>query len=200
MTTIKKTSVVGILVLLANLAYWLVCPLRIYQVSASSMEEELRNGDWILIQKQNKGGFGWTGRKPTRGDIVVFQAPGNRDNLMVKRIIALEGDGLRIYRGNLILNGVDQQEPYAHYRRRIETVSWPVDDWDSAGLRSISVPAGTCFVMGDNRDSSFDSRGYGPISEESIVGVVRYKIRGGRFMRVSTQSMRVTSENISQSP
>ena len=100
------------------------------------------------------------------------------DRLFIKRIIGIPGDTLRIYQGTVIRNGSQVSEPYALHLRgyRRLTDLWPVDTLDS-GTREVSVPPKRYFVLGDNRDESYDSREFGFVSEDQIIGRVIYIFR-----------------------
>jgi signal peptidase I len=97
-------------------------------------------------------------RDPEAGDVVVFDSPINEDEDLVKRVVAVGGDTVAIHDGSLYVNGAAQDEPYLleqNFRgEEAETV----------------IPPGSVFVMGDNRNNSGDSRIFGPVSIDSIIG------------------------------
>jgi signal peptidase I len=181
-----KIVIAGVVV---SSLYYLIHSFGVYQISASSMENTLREGDWLIVRsvRLNSDRNGRTNPAFARGDVIVFRAPFSQDTNMVKRIVAVGGDRLRIYQGTLIVNGTIVNEPYVHHREDYIATSdsWPVDDWESAGLRLIVVPMGHCFVLGDNRDSSFDSRGFGPVSGNDIVGIGKFVLRKGHLASTS---------------
>ena len=105
-----------------------------------------------------------------RGQIVVLQAPSDPSVVLVKRVIALGGDRIRIFNGKVIPNGVVQNENYVvGTHGNIADSSWP-SDWGLEGQRDIIVPADHYFVLGDNRDSSMDSRHWGSVPVENVIG------------------------------
>jgi signal peptidase I len=135
-------------------------------IPSASMENTLLIGDHLLMSR-----FGYEAevpltplhvrlwREPHRQQIVVFRAPlpGNPD--YIKRLIGLPGDQVEIRRGVVYINGSKLNEPY---RAAPPSV---VDDYGP-----VTVPAGEYFVMGDNRDDSYDSRYWGFVPHANIVG------------------------------
>jgi len=133
------------------------------------------------------------GSMPERGDVVVFANPVD-GRTMIKRVIGLPGDRIEIKHARLVINGVlvdRKPETTYHYRdpkgavvkvtRYIETLpggrAHPVihrsDDSDGENIKSIRVPLGHLFMMGDNRDDSADSRfldHMGPVPVENLIG------------------------------
>lgn len=97
---------------------------------------------------------------PQRGDIVVFTPPNGSDEPYIKRIIGLPGDEVAIHDGAVYINGKRLEEPYL----RAATT------WRGMLEEPIVVPPGHVFVMGDNRNNSSDSRVFGPVPLERIIG------------------------------
>jgi len=99
-----------------------------------------------------------------RGDIIVFKFPLNPKENFVKRAIGLPGDEVRIKEKKVYINGNLLSEPYVIH----------ADSWDRGFPRDeygpIEVPSDSLFMMGDNRDSSDDSRFWGFVPAENIVG------------------------------
>ena len=95
-----------------------------------------------------------------RGALVVFEQPGRPGHTLVRRVVALAGDTVRGEAGSLVLNGKTLDEPYV-------TVGVPTTDFGP-----ITVPAGSVFVMGDNRDATLDSRNFGPVALMAL----RYRV------------------------
>lgn len=118
---------------------------------------------------------------PTRGDVIVLEAPDNADKDYIKRVIALEGDTVRILEGNIYLNGELLNEPYIDIDSY--THIYNEDTW--------VVPKGQVFVLGDNRleGASKDSRYFGCISLDSIKGITgfRYYPIDKRFGKIKWQ-------------
>jgi signal peptidase I len=168
-------------------------------VPTGSMKPTIVEGDYIFVNKLAydlrvplSGQPVWTFGDPRRGDIVVFTPPGERDRF-VKRIVGVPGDVIEMRDNRLLVNGrAAQYHDLAadlHADARNES---PQGDWfgqeivagrahavmlagDSASLTSfepVVVPEGHYFVMGDNRDNSKDSRVFGFVSRDRIVGRV----------------------------
>lgn len=127
-------------------------PVRSYYIPSGSMVPTLQVGDYLLT---NRLGF-----EPKRGDIVVFSPPdtyhGNKSDL-IKRIVAVGGDEVEVREGALWLNGVRQDEGY---------IKEPMQD----NFEKKKVAPGQFFMMGDNRNDSFDSRYWGPVPRENLKG------------------------------
>lgn len=107
---------------------------------------------------------------PKRGDIVIFKAPeatGDKGKLYIKRVIGLPGETIKIKAGEAYLVEPDGTERY------IDNVKWykntPSDNNMNNYMESITLGPNEYFVMGDNRDNSFDSRGWGPVTRKAIL-------------------------------
>ncbi len=144
-----------------------------FKIPSGSMLPTLQIGDHLLVNKLLYGvrvpivGTRFLSFfEPERGDIIVFVYPEDRDKDFIKRIVGVPGDVIEIRKKQLYRNGkpVDRtDEPYAQYRKGVEP-----------GVRDnfgpVTVPEGHVFVMGDNRDHSFDSRFWGFVPYEDIKG------------------------------
>ena len=97
-----------------------------------------------------------------RGDIVVFRYPRNPEEAFLKRVIAVGGDRVEIRGGAVYLNSNPIDEPYAVHRRPARSA---VEQ-----ATAVVVPDGNLFVMGDNRDNSSDSRDWGFVPEQNVIG------------------------------
>ena len=100
---------------------------------------------------------------PRRGDVIVFRYPQDPSRDFVKRVIALPGETISMHRGRVSIDGELLKEPY-------------LEELDLSSLPPTLVPPRSYFVMGDNRDGSSDSRHWGMVPLENIVGkvLVRY--------------------------
>jgi len=130
--------------------------LHVFAMAGSSMSPTLDEGDKILVRKDI-----YRDREPERNDIVAFLNPANRRQTWVKRVIALPGDILEIKEGIVHLNGAAMKE--------VDGVRL-----DKANLAQITIPDHHCFVLGDNRANSRDSRHIGPLPVIALVGKVVY--------------------------
>ncbi|MBK5092152.1 MAG: signal peptidase I [Actinobacteria bacterium] len=122
---------------------------RPYIVRGSSMQPTLREGDRVFVVKYS---FGTT---PDRGDVVVLKNVRGADEMLIKRAVAIAGDQVTSSDGTLVVNG--------KYRHR-NTNSYVSTEY------SLIVPDGFVFVMGDNEAHSYDSRSFGPIPVQDVVG------------------------------
>jgi signal peptidase I len=98
----------------------------------------------------------------------VFNPParaGGNGNAFIKRVIGLPGDKMRIHDGKVFVNGNPLTEPYI-----AEEPMYMEPDWDSLNMHDGVVPAGSVFVMGDNRNNSQDSHVWGALPIPSIIG------------------------------
>jgi signal peptidase I len=122
-----------------------------FRIEGDSMEPNLHNGEYVLIDK-----ISYLLHPPERGDVVVFTPPNNERDY-IKRVIGLPGDTVEIQGGQVYVNGSALDEPYL--RNRI-----------NADMPARVVEEGRYFVMGDNRNNSSDSRSFGSITPQSMVG------------------------------
>lgn len=135
---------------------------RVVGVDGRSMMPTLNHGDWLTVKAINT--------EINRGDIVVVTQPNDRNEPLIKRVIAVGGDTLDIdfYTGRVEVNGEVIDEPY------IMEPTHNKGDFD----KPIKIPEGYVFVMGDNRNESLDSRfdAVGIIDERYILGVANARM------------------------
>ncbi len=157
---------------------WVVKP---YQIPSGSMEPTLDVGQRVLVNR-----FIYHLTEPKAGDIVVFHPPAGAETAtecgvdvslrepcprptpeessqnFIKRIVAVGGDTLSIKNGHPVVNGVEKSdEPYANPCGEAVVCNMP---------KAITIPKGYFFMMGDNRGASDDSRYWGPVPKEWIIG------------------------------
>lgn len=172
-----------VLALVLVLRSFLVEP---FQIPSGSMEPTLIKGDFILV---NKFSYGFRlpviGTKviemddPQRGDVMVFIPP-HDPRYFIKRVIGLPGDHIRYVNKKLYINGEpaprELVSAFPHNAPRITTYQendYPIQQYEgipSRGDGEWLVPEGHYFMMGDNRDNSGDSRFWGFVPDENIVG------------------------------
>jgi signal peptidase I len=140
----------GLATAIAVIAVWIFLSFRIGVILSQSMMPTLKPGDHYLI---NLRAFRY--EAPRRQDIVVFHA---EDDLLVKRIIGLPGDKVNILWGKVYVNDQPLSETYLLEEPIVEN---PLQ---------VQVPEGQLFVLGDNRNNSDDSRDFGPINLDTVLG------------------------------
>ena len=163
-----------------------------FQIPSESMEKTLLIGDYLLVDKLQFGDPGAWGKllpyaPVDRGDIIVFRYPVNPQQHFVKRVVGVPGDRVRLINKRVRVNGVFLKEDYAVYSRRdYDTYrdQFPVRGLSASNVESawwsqmrdliqggeLVVPPGQYFVLGDNRDRSLDSRYWGFVPRENIIG------------------------------
>jgi signal peptidase I len=183
--TLLEILIVGIF-----LTTFVVQPSRIL---SGSMEPTLRVGDFLLVDKQSYapgGPFDRAVLPPEavhRGDLVIFIYPPDPQKELVKRVVGMPGDRLRMRAGHVFVNDLELREPYAFYSQgpgnhfrddfpSLRDADPNVDPQWWVELRKLSlngeivVPTGDYFVLGDNRNDSEDSRYWGFVPRAAIVG------------------------------
>lgn len=163
-----------------------------FQIPSGSMENTLLIGDFLLVDKLHFAGDAGPGKllpygKIERGDIIVFYFPVNPQQFLVKRVIGLPGDHVRLRNKIVYVNGIPLNENYAlheggnynNYRdnfpAQMETVRMADRRLRYQMLRSVEngeivVPNNEYFVLGDNRENSDDSRYWGFVPRANIIG------------------------------
>jgi signal peptidase I len=163
------------------IAFFIIRPfvVQAFKIPSGSMIPTLLIGDHLLVNKfligttveipfTNITLFYMPGiRKPERGDIVVFKYPEDPSRDFIKRIIAVEGDLIEGREKRVFVNGVELQEPYIQHTDLRLSVG-QLARRDNFGPEI--VPKGKLFVMGDNRDASYDSRFWGYVDQKDLRG------------------------------
>ena len=134
------------------------------QVKGASMEPTFETSDYIFTSK-----ITYKFRQPERGDVVVFKSPSNPDIEYIKRVIGLPGDTVLISNSEVYVDGKQLQEPYIAAKTNLWEGGYAKDNV------AISIPPGDIWVMGDNRPRSSDSREFGPIPIDTVIGQVLYR-------------------------
>ena len=166
-----------------------------FVIPSESMNPNLLTHDHILVKKFSYGlkrpigdGWLWKYNEPQRGDVVVFRFPENRDVFFIKRLIGLPGDESAVQNGQVSVNGkpwvlsphladsFPDEDVFNYYTEAAEKViphtirllaSFSGADGEE---KKLIVPKKSYFVMGDNRDQSRDSRVWGFVPENLLVG------------------------------
>ena len=150
-----------------------------FKIPTGSMEPNLLIGDHLLVNKfvfaptlSNAERAVLPTTEIRRGDIVVFKYPEDPERDFIKRVIGLSGETIELRGHRIHVNGRAIEEPYAHYLPRSTGPGGAEITPDDVRERygPVVVPAGSVFVMGDNRDNSQDSRYWGFLPKENIKG------------------------------
>lgn len=149
---------------------------RVVGVKGSSMVPTLTDGDWLLVTPLNG--------KPQYGQVVIVTQPNSFHEPVVKRVIATEGQTIDLRDGNVYVDDVLLDEPYINTNDYTGLPMLTLPQADTQSMYPFTVPEGTVFVMGDNRENSADSRSFllsetgdtlGFIDENYILGVVKVR-------------------------
>lgn len=126
--------------------------LRTPQVSGRSMEPHIDSGEYVLINT-----IAYRLGAPQHGQIVAFRHDRTAPEVFLKRIIGIPGDTIRIDQGIVFRDGTRLEENYVRFR-------------DERSVREVHVPTGEYYVLGDNRANSEDSRTWGFVNTNDIIG------------------------------
>ncbi len=154
---ILEIVLVAVLVVV-GVRYFLVQP---FLVNGSSMEPNFHTGDYLLINE-----ISYQFREPQRGDVVVFRYPGDKSTYFIKRIIGLPGERVRIKNGEVYVFNNQNPKGFLVGERYLPA------KLKTTGDRDATLKDSEYFVLGDNRDASFDSRQWGSLGKSDIIGVV----------------------------
>jgi signal peptidase I len=175
-----------------------------FQIPSESMENTLLIGDYLLVDKVHYAPGGvWSKLLPysdiRRGEIIVFRYPVHPSQHFVKRVIALPGDHIRLVNKQVWVNGSPVAEKYVVFRSPVRDYyrdDFPDLNYLSANVEArwwlklrtlvhggeLVVPAEQYFVMGDNRDESLDSRYWGFVPRQNVIGrplLIYWSFRSG---------------------
>lgn len=134
-----------------------------FLVSGASMEPSFFNGDYLLVDE-----LSFRFRSPRRGEVVVFEPPVG-GQYFIKRIIGLPNEKIKIQEGKITI--FDTQDGQIALQEE-----YLVSNVKTSGDLEMTLNASQYFVLGDNRNYSFDSRTWGPLKKESIIGLVKLRV------------------------
>jgi len=169
-----------------------------FKIPSGSMEDTLAVGDHILVNKFIYGSkIPFTGsrilkiRDPRQGDVIVFEYPEDPSKDFIKRVVGAPGDTVEVKNKRVYVNGKLYDNPHEVHKEP-ETVPKEMNPRDNK--EAIKVPAGSYFVMGDNRDRSYDSRFWGFVTMDKIKGLAfikywswdkdKYRVRFGSIGKI----------------
>lgn len=159
---IVEVAVIAIIAVLI-IRNFLVQP---FLVNGASMEPNFHNNDYLIIDE-----ISYRFKEPQRGEVVVFRYPGDEKYFYIKRIIGLPGEEIEIKDGKVFIFNKEFPEGFSleeyYLSSRVQT---------SGKDSKIKIAEDEYFVMGDNRGFSFDSRSWGPLKKNEIIGAVRLRL------------------------
>ena len=140
-------------IVLTLLAFWLAqSVVQGFRVTGPSMMPTLLDGQFLFVNK-----LGYFLEVPSRGDIIVFWPPYESEDRLIKRVIGIPGDTVSVHDQRVYVNGVELEEPYINA--------------DPSYSGEWQVPEGEYFVLGDNRNSSYDGHNWTSyVPRDNIVG------------------------------
>lgn len=161
-TDIFKDWIVPILVALVLAFFIKKFIFQTAKVEGLSMQPTFDSGDRLISTN-----IPYYFSSPKKGDVIVFKSPYNEKEAYIKRVIATEGDDVRIDAGNIYINGQKLEEDYLNegqetYPSYNGTYQWTVDK-------------DAFYALGDNRDNSSDSRDFGSVTNKNIIGKVIFR-------------------------
>ena len=151
-----------------------------FMIPSGSMEPTLAIGDHIFVNKFLYGTrLPFTDRSilklrdPVRGDVAVFRFPEDRSKDFIKRVIGVPGDEIKVRDQQVYVNGVPYKNPHEVHREPLLAAG---ENSPRDNFGPVRVPAGSYFMMGDNREHSYDSRFWGFVKESDLRGkaIVKY--------------------------
>lgn len=165
---IKVAALAGLTIIVVR--YFLFKP---FYVKGASMEPTFLDHEYLIIDE-----ISYRVRAPERGEVIVFRYPENPTEYFLKRIIGLPGERVSIENGKVtIFNAAHPEGVEVHE-------SYLPADLETSGEKVTVLGPDQYFVMGDNRNNSYDSRRFGPIDKSAIVG--RAWLRGWPVSRITT--------------
>ncbi|MEN9405499.1 MAG: hypothetical protein RLY47_458 [Candidatus Parcubacteria bacterium] len=160
----KKHDLLSELIRFALITLFIVLPIRIYIaqpfiVSGSSMDPTFKDGEYLIIDE-----ISYRFQEPERGDVVVFRYPQDTTKFFIKRIIGLPGETVDVKDSIVTIEGVDGTSSFELDEAYLSHPTWSTS--------RIKLGDEEYFVMGDNRPASSDSRIWGALDENLIIGRV----------------------------
>ncbi len=152
------------LAIIIPVRYFLLQP---FYVKGASMEPNYEDHEYLLIDE-----LSFRLREPKRGEVVVFKYPNDPSQYFIKRVIGLPGDGVDVREDGVYVNGT-----------KLDESAYLAPSLAIGNTASTVVPSGSYFLMGDNRPASLDSRIFGPVQRNYIVG--KTWIRAWPFNKLS---------------
>lgn len=139
--------------------------LQPFLVNGASMEPTFSSGDYLLVDELT-----YRLRVPERGEVIVFRYPGDESVYYIKRIIGLPGERVELGKEGIFIFNSEQPDGF-----RLDETYMP-GEMSSYEAKEFPLSKTQYFVMGDNRTHSFDSRNWGPVKTDEVIGLVRLRL------------------------
>lgn len=152
---IVKISLIALAIVIP-IRYFLFQP---FFVRGESMDPNFADGDYLIIDE-----ITYRFKSPERGEVIVFRAPTDASQRFIKRIIGLPGETVKISNGQIAITNAS--------RDKVLNETEYLDGTQTGGDINVTLKNNEYFVLGDNRPFSYDSRRFGPIVKDSIIGRV----------------------------
>ncbi|NCN21884.1 signal peptidase I [Candidatus Falkowbacteria bacterium] len=159
---IVKVAVIS-LAIIVPVRYYLIQP---FYVKGASMEPNFHDNEYLIIDE-----LSYRFNEPVRGQVIVFRYPKNPQEYFIKRVIALPGEELQIKNAKIIIYNASYPDGLTLSESYLDEKLVAYND----GEGKIAVGPNEYFVMGDNRGSSRDSRSFGPVNKNFIIGKVLFR-------------------------
>jgi signal peptidase I len=152
------------LAIIIPVRYFLIQP---FYVKGASMEPNFQDHEYLIIDELN-----YRFHDPQRGDIIVFRYPKDPQEYFIKRVVGLPGEKVELKDGQIYIYNQQYKDGVA-----LEEAYLPagLKTYSSTGTESVTLGSNEYFVLGDNRNSSKDSRSFGPVDRSFITGRVMFR-------------------------
>lgn len=158
----NKPSLIKEVVIYALLAIAIVWPIRVwvaqpFVVSGGSMDNTFKDGQYLIVDE-----ISYRFKNPERGDVLIFKYPGDTSKYFIKRLIGLPGEKVIVSNDSVMVQNAEHPKGM--------TLNEPYTGSRTLGNNSVTLGPDEYFVMGDNRLVSLDSRAWGVLPREDIIG------------------------------
>jgi len=154
------------------IALIIVIPIRMFifqpfSVRGASMEPNFFNLDYLIVEE-----ISYRFTQPQRGDVIIFYTPEDNSTRLIKRVVGLPGEGVKVSAGRV---WIDNQ--------LLDESDYLDEDIKTLGAVEFNLGEDQYFVLGDNRSLSHDSRGFGPVGKDNIIGKFIFRIWSTEYFK-----------------
>lgn len=150
------------LVIIIPIRYYVIQP---FFVLGASMEPTFENGDYLIIDEMS-----YRLDDPKRGDVVVFKYPYDTTQFYIKRIVGLPGEIVNFKDGKILIKNKENSDGF------LLDEEYLLSEKETFGGNSVTLETNEYFVLGDNRGASSDSRRWGPLEKQYLIGKVLLRV------------------------